>query len=301
MTQQHQNPRQLGITSIGITVGVFLTVAATAAGLWMATDDSLSSEFSASAIQLSAISSAAPESAAAGTVAQDYLLNSIISYISPLLWISGTLFFIMYVLYIFAKLEGQDEEGFQKNARSYADSHFPSLVFMETSAMLYMITIILAALIFIAKFQVIFGVARIDQLDNHFVLTALCVVFAVLGGTLAQLYYFLNKVQPEKVSEDEAPRRRHVTLEFDINRVPRYLAFPFLSAGMGMLAYILTKGVLMEFATPPFWALMFLAIVAGFFSDLFVIMVKEAASKLRERFAKSGPSFQGLFVDVARK
>ena len=203
----------------------------------------------------------------------------------------GSVFMSIFVLYIFTKVEGQRHgDTYYKNTRSFIYRFFPNVFVLEAVIMLYVLLIIITAIIFISKLKYSGMIEGGLDNENYIILSSLA--FAILGGALSQLYYFLNKVKPEELTmqntSDTSPKKKREVLEFDVNRVLRYLSFPFMSAGMGVMAYILIKGagsvVKMDaLMSPPFWFLMLTAFVAGYFSDLFIIQFQKVINTIENK------------------
>ncbi|MBT4937000.1 hypothetical protein HON22_03695 [Candidatus Peregrinibacteria bacterium] len=203
----------------------------------------------------------------------------------------GSIFMSIFVLYVLTKAEGQRHGAdYYKNTKSFIYRFFPNVFVLESVIMLYVLLIIITAIIFISKLKYSGIISGGGEHDNYVILAS--IAFSILGGALSQLYYFLNKVKPEELKDQDisgkASIRKREVLEFDVNRVLRYLSFPFMSAGMGIMAYILIKGAgsvikMDALITPPFWFLMLIAFVAGYFSDLFIIQFQKMINRIEDK------------------
>ena len=213
------------------------------------------------------------EEAATGATAMESV-PTMIQFLTPVLILTFTLFAAIFILYVLAKVEGQQHgSAFYRNSGKYAYKNFPSIVVLEPATMLYVILVIMASILFITKLHYE-SIMDTTLAANENIILVSCAAFAILGGALANLYYFLNKETPEE-SQDGTSEKD--ALEFDLNRILRYLTFPFMSAGMGIVAYVLVKGSgamlgIEAFQSPSFWVIMFMAIVSGYFSKLFLSM-----------------------------
>ncbi len=214
---------------------------------------------------------------------------SIVNFLAPLLIFTMCLFIGIFILYILAKTEGQKHGNyFHNNSRTYAYRNFPSIFVIEASTMMYVVFVLLTAILFITKLKYD---SIIFSSDENVILLAAS-GFAVLGGALSHLYYFLNKVTPEQLDDEGVNLNKNKSIEFDVNRVLRYLSFPFMSAGMGIMAYVLVKGSgamlgIQAFITPSFWILMLMALIAGYFSNLFIEMFHSIVQKMKGKVNSS--------------
>lgn len=252
-------------TALGIAGGSLVAAMIFVAGLF---NDP--SSLSANILDNTGVKHALPVTVDGGTIAFLALL--------------GAIFFTIFVLYILAKIEGQKHgEPYHNNSKAFAYRYFPSVFIMEALTMLYVVLTVLAAILFIAQLR--YGVITKEASENFLILSS--TAFAVLGGGLAQLYYFLNKVQPQDLTEGVHSSSKHAS-EFDINRTFRFLSFPFLSAGMGVLAYTLIKGTgsllnMDGFENPSYWFLMFIALTSGYFCDLFILIFHRIVKRFENK------------------
>lgn len=230
------------------------------------------------------------------SASESVLANSL----TAMLILVGSVFMSIFILYVLTKVEGQRHgEDYYKNTKSFVYRFFPNVFVLEAVIMLYVLLIIITSIVFISKLKYSGIIEGGGEHDNYVILASL--TFAILGGALSQLYYFLNKVKPEELNDnlsESASKRKREVLEFDVNRVLRYLSFPFMSAGMGIMAYVLIKGAgsvikMDALITPPFWFLMLIAFVAGYFSDLFIIQFQKMINRIEDKILEEGKRAKG--------
>ena len=210
------------------------------------------------------------------------------NFVGLLIAIAG-IFLTIFTLYVFAKAEGQDHgDKFHKNACKFAYQNFPSIVVIEALTMLYVMLITIACVLMILKVSYS-DVDMLSAMETDVFNIMSSIIFAILGGAMSQLYYFLNKVRPEDVLEErEKGTQAREVLEFDVNRTLRYLSFPIMSAGMGIMAYTLIKGAglilgIAAFQNPSYWAIVFVALTAGYFSELFTVMFQKIINRMEDK------------------
>jgi hypothetical protein len=274
-----QTSHLVSLKTSGIVLGSFLSLALLLSVSTFSMN--ISGSLEASLVQ------ATEEGMLVESASQSFMANTV----TIMLILIGSVFMSIFVLYVFTKVEGQRHgDTYYKNTKSFIYRFFPNVFVLEAVIMLYVLLIIITAIVFISKLKYAGIIEGGINNDNYIILSSLA--FAILGGALSQLYYFLNKVRPEELTlqnaSDSSPKKKREVLEFDVNRVLRYLSFPFMSAGMGIMAYTLIKGagaiVKMDaLMSPPFWFLMLTAFVAGYFSDLFIIQFQKVINKIENR------------------
>jgi len=179
------------------------------------------------------------------------------------------LFWAIYVLYIFAKIELQKFWEQWISQWNFATKNFPSIYILETMTMLYVI--IFVVLWFLLIQQIDFTIAF--KTMNSAIETS--AIFSLFWWALSSLFYFLHKVRPWKFDENwkEWEERK---VDFDINRVLKYLSFPFMSAWMWVISYLIIMWIWDIFwidvlKNPSENFVILLALMAWYFCDAFVI------------------------------
>lgn len=181
------------------------------------------------------------------------------------LWI---LFFVIYTLYVFAKMELQKFWEQNLAQRDFATKNFPSIYILETMTMLYVI--VFTVLSFYLIQQIDFENA-FKTLNSSLQTVA---NFALFWWSLSSLFFFLHKVRPWKFVEWEDFRDKKV--DFDVNRVLKYLSFPFMSAWMWVVSYLIVMWIwdffwIESLQAPSEYFIILLATMAWYFCDAFVI------------------------------
>lgn len=200
----------------------------------------------------------------------------------------AVLFFTIYILYVFAKMELQrfwEQNIWQKD---FATRNFPSIYILETMTMLYVLTFVVLSFYLIQ--QINFETA-FDTFNSSIKYVA---NFALFWWSLSSLFFFLYKVRPWKfdVNWEESSDKK---LDFDINRVLKYLSFPFMSAWMWVVSFLIimwTWDILWidSLKDPSWYFIILLAVMAWYFCDAFVMffhsIFKAIESALNKRISK---------------
>lgn len=179
------------------------------------------------------------------------------------------LFFAIYTLYIFAKMELQKFWRQNWEQKDFATNNFPSIYILETTTMLYTISFVILSFYLIQ--QIDFETA-FKTMNSSLQIVA---NFALFWGSLSSLFYFLHKVRPGKF-ENWIENSKERKIDFDINRVLKYLSFPFMSAWMWVISYLIIiwswEILWIEGLKNP-WNnfLILFAVIAWYFCDAFVI------------------------------
>lgn len=178
------------------------------------------------------------------------------------------LFFAIYTLYIFAKIELQ--KFWSKNwwQTDFALHNFPSIYILETMTMLYVIMFV------ILSFNLILKIDFENAFKTMNSAISTVALFALFWGALSSLFYFLHKVRPWKFQDWE--QEKYKKIDFDINRVLKYLAFPFISAWMWVISYLISMWIWEIFWIEALKApnenfLILFAVMTWYFCDAFVI------------------------------
>jgi hypothetical protein len=210
---------------------------------------------------------------------------------SKIFWFLLILFFAIYILYIFAKIEWQKFwEDFSCDQKAFAARNFPSIYVLETLTMLYVITFVLVSFFIIKNinFELAF-----KSLNSSIEVSA---IFALFWWGLSSLFYFLNKVRPWKFEEWKI-QKKEVKIDFDINRVLKYLSFPFMSAWMWVVSFLIIMWIwdilwVDSLKEPSEYFIILLATWAWYFCDAFVILFhsvfKSIEAFLNKKISKHG-------------
>jgi len=181
------------------------------------------------------------------------------------LWI---LFFAIYILYVFAKMELQKFWEQNWSQKDFATRNFPSIYILETMTMLYVIVFLVLSFYLI---QQIDFVNSFKTLNSSLETVA---NFALFWWSLSSLFFFLHKVRPWKFVEWEEVWDKRI--DFDVNRVLKYLSFPFMSAWMWVVSYLIVMWIwdvfwIESLHNPSEYFIILLATMAWYFCDAFVI------------------------------
>lgn len=198
------------------------------------------------------------------------------------------LFFAIYTLYIFAKMELQKFWEQNWAQKDFVTRNFPSIYILETMTMLYVISFVVLSFYLIQ--QIDFKIA-FETINSSLQSVA---NFALFWWSLSSLFYFLHKIRPWKFMEwqDYWP---DIKVDFDINRVLKYLSFPFMSAWMWVVSYLIVMWIWDIFwidflKNPSEYFIILLATMAWYFCDAFVIffhsIFKSIEKFLHKKIAK---------------
>lgn len=210
-----------------------------------------------------------------------------LDYLKRIYYFLWILFFAIYILYIFAKMELQKFWEQWSDQKNFATKNFPSIYILETMTMLYVIVFLVLSFYLIQQidFQNAF-----KTLNSSFQTVA---NFALFWWSLSSLFFFLHKVRPWKFVEwEELPDKK---VDFDVNRVLKYLAFPFMSAWMWVVSYLIVMWIWDIFWIESLkdlseYFMILLATMAWYFCDAFVIffhsIFKGIESNIQKKISK---------------